>query len=369
MSTHLSTRPRTHRLPDKAKRNCSPWAYWLSVFLFALYNDESLYCKGTMVLVYLTRKKSKSQIYSAEQPIDLKEAAWIDLLHPTHEEEAIIEKHLNLNVPTRAEMREIELSSRLYCDEGSYYMTVIMIAQSDTPNPILDPVTFVLTKQQLITIRYIEPQSFKLFNIHAEKLNTAHREPIFLLIELLDATVDRLADILELVGHRLDDYSDAIFKKEPRSRKHDYQKLMQQIGSIADLNTKARESLITFSRVLAYLGQMPDSRLNKEKQQHLHTISTDLASLGDHANFLSTKINFLLDATLGMVNIEQNNIIKILSVAAVIFLPPTLIASIYGMNFTNMPELSWKYGYFITFGLILFSAWLPYKYFKYRKWL
>ncbi|HVT62218.1 MAG TPA: magnesium transporter CorA family protein [Legionellaceae bacterium] len=320
------------------------------------------------MLTYLNRKQSKTQMYSAH-PTDLKNATWIDLLHPNKEEETLVEEQLQLKVPTRAEMREIELSSRLYHEDNAHFMTVIMIAESHTPNPILDPVTFVLTKEQLITIRYIEPQSFKLFTMHAEKLNSSHRDPIFLLIELLDATVDRLADILEMVGHRLDKYSDIIFKSNAEQHKRDYQTLMQQIGSIGDLNTKARESLVTFSRVLAYFGQIADTRLNKEKLSHLDTISKDLASLGDHANFLSTKINFLLDATLGLVNIEQNNIIKILSVAAVIFLPPTLIASIYGMNFHYMPELSWKYGYLMIFGVILFSAWIPYKYFKYRKWL
>ncbi len=321
------------------------------------------------MLRYLDRKHAKSQTWEPNTPFNAKNVVWIDLFAPTKVEEELIETQLGLNLPTRADMVEIELSSRLYSEEGAYFMTVIMVAHSGTSEPTLDPVTFVLTKHQLITIRYIEPQSFKLFDLHLEKLSTTHRNPIFLLIELLDATVDRLADILELVGHRLDNYSQIIFNKTAEPAKHDYQQLMQQIGAIGDLNTKARESLITFRRLVAFFSQIIDPKIDKEKYVHLSSISTDIASLGDHADFLSTKINFLLDATLGLVNIQQNNIIKILSVAAVIFLPPTLIASIYGMNFQHIPELSWRYGYLFTIGLMLLSTWLPYKYFKYRKWL
>ena len=188
------------------------------------------------------------------------------------------------------------------------------------------------------------------------------------MIGILDASVDKLADSLELVGHRLDAYSQTIFNKTEQSQKNDYQQLMQQMGSIADLNTKARESLVTFRRLLTFFSATVDPKLNKEKTAHLSSITADTLALSDHASFLSTKVNFLLDATLGLVNIDQNNVIKILSVAAVIFLPPTLIASIYGMNFEKMPELSWKYGYLFTLSLMLLSTWLPYKYFKYRKW-
>ena len=144
---------------------------------------------------------------------------------------------------------------------------------------------------------------------------------------------------------------------------------MQTMGANGDLHTKARESLITINRLIIFFGQTIGAKIDNEGQLRLDTLNKDIASISDYANFLSTKVNFLLEATLGMVNIEQNNIIKLFSVAAVIFLPPTLIASIYGMNFHIMPELSWKYGYLFSIGMILLAAWLPYKYFKYRKWL
>jgi magnesium transporter len=303
----------------------------------------------------------------------LKQAIWVDLICPTPDEEKCIEEIFNLDVPTREEMREIEISSRLYKNEKSLVMTATMLAQSDTNEPKYDAVTFVLTDTQLITIRYIDPQAFKLFILRLQKLDKAHLTPSELLIELLDSTVDRIADILESIGHRLDDYSKTIFRPEYEARrmatKLDYHELMQRIGLNGEINTKARESLVTFNRLITFLGQNSASKFNTDTQLRLMTLTKDINSLSDHANFLSTNVTFLLDATLGMVNIEQNQIIKIFSVAAVIFLPPTLIASIYGMNFQMMPELSWQWGYSFALGLMAISAWLPYKFFKHKKWL
>jgi magnesium transporter len=323
-----------------------------------------------MLIAYLNQQKFEPQAITLENQTLLKDATWIDLLAPSKEEETLVEQCLGLDIPTREEMVEIELSSRLYRENGTVFMTATMIAQSDSANPELDPVTFVLTQKQLITIRYIEPQAFKVLPSRLKKRDAANHDAAALLIELLDATVDRLADTLELVGRRLDDYSKTIFQApSDTTAKLDYRCLMQQIGANGDLNTKARESLLTFNRLTTFFAQTAISSIDNEGQLRLASISKDIASLNDHATFLSTKVNFLLDATLGMVNIEQNNIIKIFSVAAVIFLPPTLIASIYGMNFHFIPELSWKYGYLFSIGLILVAAWLPYKYFKYRKWL
>jgi magnesium transporter len=323
-----------------------------------------------MLLAYLNQKKFEPHEVTRENQISLKEALWIDLLSPSKEEETLVEQGLGLDIPTHEEMAEIEISSRLYKENGTTFMTATMLAQSDSPDPKLGPVTFVLTQQQLITIRYIEPQAFILASSHLRKLDTLPNEASTLFIELLDATIDRLADILELVGHRLDDYSKTIFRPLNNTMaKLDYRHLMQQIGANGDLNTKARESLATFNRLITFFAQTAGARLDNEEQLRLATLSKDINSISDHAHFLSTKINFLLDATLGLVSIEQNNIIKIFSVAAVIFLPPTLVASIYGMNFHFMPELSWKYGYLLAISMILFAAWVPYKYFKHRKWL
>jgi len=322
------------------------------------------------MLTYLDKDKLTLELATAENRALLDDSLWLDLLFPTKEEEVLVETLLGFCIPTRAEMVEIELSSRLYAEENALFMTGAMIAQSSSSDPLLDPVTFILTKERLITIRYIEPQSFKLFTSQLPKHNHIHYDPLILLIELLDATVDRLADILELVVHRVDDYSKKIFKPLQHSdERRDYQTLMQQLGINGDLTTKAQESLVTFNRLVAYLMQSPGLKLDKLKETRLTALGKDISSLSDHAYFLATKVNFLLDATLGMVSIEQNNIIKIFSVAAVIFLPPTLIASVYGMNFNFMPELTWKYGYLIAIAVMGVAAWIPYKYFKYRKWL
>lgn len=321
------------------------------------------------MLACLDKSQLEPQAITLDNIHEVEHAVWIDMLSPSKEEEQQIEQFAGLNVPSRAEMVEIELSSRLYKENGTLFMTATMIAYSDSNTPKLDPVTFVITKNQLITIRYIEPLSFKLFILHLKKIETTKRDAITLLIELLDASVDRLADILELVGTRLDSYSQTIFQSNAPAVKLDYRQLMQQIGSNGDLNTKARESLITFNRLISFFEQTADARIDYEGKMRLRSLHKDILSLSDHADFLSSKVNFLLDATLGMVSIEQNNIIKIFSVAAVIFLPPTLIASIYGMNFHAMPELSWKYGYTVSLVLMSLGAWLPYKFFRYKKWL
>jgi len=323
-----------------------------------------------MLIAYLKRETLEAHQITAENHILLKEAIWVDLLSPTKTEEKLVEQSLTLNIPTRDEMVEIETSSRLYKENDTLFMTASFIAQSKTSDARIDPITFVLTQQQLITIRYIEPHAFKFFIAQLPKLNPETHTALILLIELLEATVDRLADILERVGRRLDSYSKTIFRPTTsKVRNLDYQKLMREVGASGDLDTKARESLITLNRLVSFFGQSANSKFDADEQSRVMTLSKDIASLSDHANFLSTKVNFLLDATLGMVNIEQNNIIKIFSVAAVIFLPPTLIASIYGMNFHFIPELSWKYGYLFSIGLIILAAFLPYRYFKYRKWL
>lgn len=323
-----------------------------------------------MLTAYVKRQTLEAHVITADNQTLLQEAVWIDLLSPTKAEENLIAQNIGLTVPSRDEMVEIETSSRLYKESDALFMTATFIAQSKTKEPRLDPITFVLTQQQLITIRYIEPRAFTLFVTQLSKFSPESHNALILLIELLETAVDRLADILERVGQRLDGYSKTIFHPTTNKvRNLNYQKLMREMGGAGDLDTKARESLITLNRLVSYFAQNAAPRFDPEMQSQLTTLSKDITSLSDHANFLSTKVNFLLDATLGMINIEQNHIIKLFSVAAVIFLPPTLVASIYGMNFHFMPELSWKYGYLFSIGMIIFAALLPYCYFKYRKWL
>lgn len=318
------------------------------------------------MITYLTQETKQLNKLTAENVHMLKKASWIDLYSPTSEEKALLESHLSIEIPTQEEMDSIELSSRLYRMGDSLYMTAMIVANSHSNEPKLEPVTYILTSSQLFTIRHINPKSFELFINNIKHLED--HSSTSLLLALVDAYIDRLADILEFVGNRLDDYSKTIFHHST-PQKMDYQNLFKQIGSAGDLDTKARESAITFSRLITFFQQTRNATLDSETQTRLATFTKDITALSEHSTFLSTKINLLLDATLGLVNIEQNNIIKLFSVAAVIFLPPTLIASIYGMNFHFMPELLWKHGYGFAIGLMGLAAWLPYRYFKFKKWL
>jgi magnesium transporter len=311
------------------------------------------------------------------RPVDDLEAnkdavIWADLVVPTKEEEVEVEKWLGVGVPTREEMEEIEISSRLYIENGAYFMTATLPAKTDEDHPIMSPVTFVLSGKRLITIRYHEPRAFQTFPLRAEKVTMGCTNGETILVSLLEAIVDRLADVLERIGHDIDTISHGIFQsseKNASKRDHDFKKVLQGIGRKEELTSNIRESLMTLQRLSGFLGNVTMQAKSKDVRARVKTLSRDVSSLTDHASFLSNKITFLLDATLGMINIEQNGIIKIFSVAAVVFLPPTLVASIYGMNFDIMPELKWLLGYPFALCLMVLSAILPYLYFKRRGWL
>jgi len=323
-----------------------------------------------MIIAYSAKNKFKPENITDQNRDAIAQSLWIDLLNPTKEEKTILENIVEIEIPTREEMQEIEVSSRLYKENGAIFMTVTMVAKSDSLEPKVDAVTLILVENKLLTVRYIEPHSFALLTSRIGKLLSLNAIDLF--IEILDASVERLADILEKVSHGLDNYSQAIFRpkmENTSSDKPDYKYHLEAIAANGDLTTKVQESLITFNRLISFFGQTTSSNLNAEQQSHLTIMTKDINSLSDYGNFLSTKINFLLDATLGLVNIEQNNIIKIFSIAAVILLPPTLVASIYGMNFHQMPELSWRFGYPLAIILMIIAGWLPYKYFKIKKWL
>jgi magnesium transporter len=308
----------------------------------------------------------------ADDPVrELEHAVWIDLVNPTEEEERLLEGRLGIDVPTREEMQEIEVSSRLYTENDAAFMTATLAARTDTDDLLVAPVTFVLARDKLITVRYHEPRAFKTFPQRAEQVSLGCTRGETVLIALLEALVDRLADVLERAEHDVDAISRDIFRADPTSGgAHDFTTILRRIGRKGDLASHLRDSLVSLLRLDGFFGQFVAQRPNdKELRGRIKTLGRDVQSLTDHVSFMSQKITFLLDATLGMVNIEQNNIIKIFSIAAGVFLPPTLIASIYGMNFVHMPELRWEYGYPLAFLAMVLSAVLPYWYFKRRGWL
>jgi magnesium transporter len=298
---------------------------------------------------------------------------WIDVLDPTKEEEDSIEQLIGVGIPTREEMEEIEISSRLYAENGAHVMTATLPAHTDGDRPEMLPVTFVLAGTRLVTVRYHEPRAFQTFPLRAEKTDTGCSSGETILISLLEAIVDRLADVLERASREVVDISQDIFhstEKKVSKRDRDFQEILQRIGSKEDLVSKIQDSLLTLQRLSGFLANVIGRDLNgKDVRARVKTLSRDVISLSDHASFQTQKIIFLLDATLGMINIQQNAIIKIVSVAAVVFLPPTLVASIYGMNFEVMPELQWTLGYPLALGLMVVSAVLPFWFFRRKGWL
>lgn len=296
---------------------------------------------------------------------------WIDLENPSHAEEMKISTLLNIQIPSQQNIDNIEVSKRLYIKNGVIYMTVVLVTNYDTAEPENCACTFILTTKKLITIRYSNIYPFQVFSDYIARLAFNRTNNIDLYIGLLESIIEHLADILESIGISIDVLRRQIFLSscnKEEGKKVDYKLLLRQIGNSGDLISKTIESLVTLSRMVTFFTNSQANLENLDTSKFT-TISKDIKALNNHATFLSTKVNFLLDATLGMINIDQNNIIKIFSVAAVIFLPPTLVASIYGMNFNFMPELQWHYGYLFSILIMLLSAWLPYMYFKKRKWL
>ena len=296
------------------------------------------------------------------------DAIWLDLLAPTVQEDKPVDQLLGCPVPTREEMQEIEISSRLYTENGARYMTATLMCQADSATPKTTPVTFILAGHRLATVRYDEPRPFAIIEHKLARACSPKVNGETVLMDLLDAVVDRSADILERVGGEIDQISRTIF--EPDIATPDFKEVLKTLGRKGDLTSKVRESLVSIGRLLLFLATEAEGmHWAKDMHAHLKTMRRDVASLTDHAGYLAGKITFLLDAMLGVVNLEQNNIIKIFSVAAVVFMPPTLVASIYGMNFHDgMIELEWTYGYPYALALMVIAAVVPLLVFKWKNW-
>ena len=301
-------------------------------------------------------------------------AVWIDLVSPVAGEDKLIEKFLGIAVPTREEMQEIEVSSRLYVENGARYMTATLMCQSDTDAPKTTPVTFILAGNRLVTVRYDDPKPFSLISNKFGRLCPLHVTGPMVFMDLLDAIIDRSADILERIGIEVDQLSHDIFEPPRSSRKQRgrgvYNSVLRTIGRTGDLTSKVRESLVSVGRLLLFLANEAEGmRWAKDIRAQLQSMQRDIHSLSDHSSYLNNKITFLLDALLGVVSLEQNDIIKLFSVMAVVLMPPTLIASIYGMNFAHMPELNWQFGYPFAILLMIVAGALPYFFFKWKRWL
>lgn len=300
-------------------------------------------------------------------------AVWIDLLAPTDEELAGVEDLLEIDIPSRAEMEEIELSDRLYHEGPAEFMTLTAVAKLDTEQPLKTPVTLILAGSTLVTVRYEDLKPFKAYLAATGRNEDAPcGNGELIMLGILSALIDRVADALEQAGNEVDAVARDVFQQRDASAKaqqHDLEIVIKRVGRQSELLAMLQESLVSIGRVAAFHASPATEGADINAAQLQALVGKDAGSLNAHAQALSGRLGFLLDATLGLINLQQNQIIKVVSVAALVFLPPTLVASIYGMNFQNMPELAWYYGYPMALGVMILTAVLPYLFFKRRGWL
>ena len=328
-----------------------------------------------MISVYASSPNGLVRLPSDLRETDLQGVVWVDLLAPTGDEVRVVDDLLGVQMPTREEMAEIEASSRFYNESGVLYLTAHIMSHSESDVPTSTDITFVLSQHRLITLRYEDPKPFQTFLAQAERRGDLGASGEAALLGLLDACLDRIADLIEGAGGELESLvHEVLTQKRVRGRRKrggvDHATLLRRLERNQTLVAKARVSLLSLNRLINFLSR-PKQGIAAQKtlQSQVRTLIDDVRSLVDHTNYLAGNISFELQAILGMVSIEQNDIIKIFSVAAVVFLPPTLVASIYGMNFDYMPELQWGAGYPFALLLMIASAILPYLWFKGRGWL
>jgi magnesium transporter len=294
------------------------------------------------------------------------DTVWIDLEQPSRDEELAVEAVIGLELPSREEMLEIEISSRLYQEDRAFFMTAIVLSRPEGQAPELMPVTFILAGAQLITIHHTPSRALAAFASQAERQPNLCASAGSVFLGLLDTIVDRTADALEYTAAEVEQASIGIFN---RGKRDGFESIITQLGHSQMVSAKARESLVSLTRLMGFATLAEELQQSREFRGHLKSLQRDVQALTDHAGYQSSNITFLLDAALGLINIEQSAIIKIFSVASVVFLPPTLVASIYGMNFEHMPELKFMHGYPMALGLMVLSMVIPLWWFRRKGWL
>ncbi len=297
-------------------------------------------------------------------------ALWIDLVRPTDAETAAIVA-LGSEVPTLADMEEIEISNRLYRHDGLDYMTVVLSGHSESANPISGPITFILSEHRLITVRHHDSRPFETYPERADKVGIGCGDANSLFLSLVEEIVGRLADLLESAGRGLDAVSRSVYEPGSTGLRQDRLELaLQRVGREGELLGIIRLSLLTLGRALGFYSQTATDRHGDEGLAAAVTnLMRDINALEVHTDFLGTRVALTSDATLGMINLLQNATVRIVSVVAALFMPPTLIASVYGMNFATMPELGYRFGYPAAVGLMVFSSVAAWVFFKWKRWL
>jgi len=297
---------------------------------------------------------------------DLTQAVWIDLFTPRADEVAAVNA-LGVEVPSLADMEEIEVSNRLYRENGTDYLTVVLSGHSDSNQPISGPVTFICQPHRLITVRHHRSRPFETYPERADKVGPGCTDGSRLFLSLFEEIIGRLADLLESVGRGLDEVSRNTFSDRPKSDA--LQGALQKLGREGDLIGIVRLALLTMERALSFFGLSLEDRGAGSLRPLVKSLFRDIQALEVHCDFLSQRVGLASDATLGMINLAQNSTVRIVSVVAVLFSPPTLIASIYGMNFAHMPELAQGWGYPAALGAMLASSVGAWAFFRWKNWL
>ena len=324
-----------------------------------------------MIIAYCPTSSGLSRIELAPGDPLPATSVWIDLYKPTHEEQLAAEKLMGAAIPTREEIASIETSARLYDEDGAIVMTALLPMAASTFDPALSSVTFVLSSKRLVTVRYGEPKSLDLCARKVQADTTIEHKGPAILFVLLDIIVNRCADVMEEVSGEYDELSMLVFEEGLTSRKtQSYQTAIKSQGRIGLQVSKMHDVCTSLSRMMLFLSSHAGKVTLSDAQVELCKMTgRDIHSIKEHGDALDSKLSFLLDATVGLVTLEQNQIIKIFSVLGVIFLPPTLIASVYGMNFTNMPELEWHHGFLFSIALMFGSVLVTFLFFRLKKLL
>jgi len=327
-----------------------------------------------MLALYRTDGVEQVQSYlaAATLPPDI---VWLDLINPASEEVAFVERVTGLQMPSLEDLSEIEASSRLYVENGALFLSAPLVHRGDANRPETTPVGFVLSREFLVTVRFKPLVAFATF---AQTLARPHHQmdaSSAVFAGLVAAVVDRLADVLEVIAADLDALSHRLFRvdpdgstQRPAREQANLREALRRVGQGGDLASQIRDALLGIARIVPFVAIHGADWISAETRVELETVRHDVASLSDYDGHLLNKVQLLLDATLGLINIEQNNIIKVLTIVSVVGVPPTLVASMYGMNFHMMPELDWAWGYPYGLTLIFLSAVLPIAWFKFRGW-
>lgn len=330
----------------------------------------------SMIRIYSQSEQGITRTVGLDEQTERRGAIfWIDLLTPNADELRYAETLCAIEMPTKDEMREIEATSRLYCEDGGRFMTTTVLSRVETDEPIIAEITFILKESVLITIRHTDSYSFRMFSQQLLRRQTTNRDLVF--IGLLESLVDRQADVLERFGADLDALSKQVFISHRRRKEKveapdtdDLRDALEELGRVGDLITRQRDALVNLLRMITFAGN-EDSCLSSHDSLYvpLRPVSRDVNSLSEYASFLSNKINFMLDAVLGLINIEQNDIVKVFTIMSVVFLPPTLIASIFGMNFVHMPLLDSPWGFWISLVMMVLAGAIPLIIFKFKRYI